>query len=105
MPNRFDLTASSGAIRLSRRWEPDPEFKTRPPMGGGGTGAGELGLSTAGRGAVSGGKRSPQRGRWGVGGVAGGVLGSRPGVVTLAHPASGSGGCPMPERWCVIGGR
>lgn len=92
MPNRFDLTVSAGAIRLARRWEPDPNFRTRPPMGGGGTQAGVGGLSTAGRVSTTWSKRSQRRMRWEFGALPWELLGPRPAMVTLTYPGEW-------ERW------
>lgn len=86
MPNKYDLKQTRGAIRLSRRWEQDPERPTRPPLGGGGTRAGLAGPSTAGRTQRTWSAKSRRRMRFDFGALPWEMLGRRPVMITLTYP-------------------
>lgn len=86
MPNAYDLKATKGALALARRWEPNPNEPTRPPLGGGGTRAGRPGVSTAGRIQKTWSARSRRRMRFEFGALPWELLGKRPVMVTLTYP-------------------
>ena len=86
MPNKYDLKQTRGAIRLARRWQHDPERRTQPPLGGGGTRAGMAGPSTAGRTQRTWSAKSRRRMRFDFGALPWEMLGRRPAMVTLTYP-------------------
>lgn len=86
MPNSYALKATPGALTLARRWEPHPDFPTRPPVGGGGTRAGLTGPSTAGRVSITWSSRSRRRMRFEFSALPWELLGRRPVMITLTYP-------------------
>ena len=91
MPNRYRVLVTRGALRTQREYEvPDGGRKIGdgPARRGGGTNAGETGLSTAGRVIRNGGwsMRSRNTMRFEFSGMRWEELGRRPAMVTLTYP-------------------
>ena len=86
MPNAYDLKATRGALALHRRWEVDPDRPSLPPLGGGGSRAGRVGVSTAGRIQKTWSSRSRRRMRFEFSALPWELLGHRPVMLTLTYP-------------------
>lgn len=87
MPNEYVVSVTRRAVRLERHWAPDEDERDRPAWGGGGTRAGQPGLSTAGRVVRDWSVRSRNNMRWQFSGLAWEELGPRPAMVTLTYPS------------------
>ena len=86
MPNTYGLVETKGALKLERHWVADPKARTRPPSGGGGTGAGLPGQSTAGRVSLQWSARSRRNMRFEFSALPWELLGPRPAMITLTYP-------------------
>lgn len=86
MPNRYERRVTRGAVRLSRRWEPDAT--SGPARRGGGTNAGRTGVSTAGRERTKFSARSRRAMRYEFSALPWEMLGQRPAMVTLTYPGN-----------------
>lgn len=108
MANRYEHRVTRGAFRLARHWEPDET--TGPTRRGGGTNAGQEGVSTAGRQRTQFSARSRRAMRYEFSALPWELLGKRPAMVTLTYPAQWRAVAPdaravvrhreaMKERW------